>query len=91
MRACPHETPDACTRLSTRGVNYISVRDPIFASDKVHQLLRRDVLCSDKTGTLTMDEVVLVRHLDAASKDSLDCLKLGYANSYFQVRGCLYK
>jgi len=42
------------------------------------------VLCTDKTGTLTEDEVVLVKFLDAESQSSLECLKLGYANSHFQ-------
>ena len=45
----------------------------------------RDILCVDKTGTLTDDEVVLVKSLDAEFQPSLECLKLGYANSLFQV------
>lgn len=45
----------------------------------------RDILCVDKTGTLTDDEVVLVKSLDAEFQPSLECLKLGYANSIFQV------
>src|SRR5450432_2661063 len=44
-----------------------------------------DVLCADKTGTLTMDKVVLERHCDVALKESADVLALVYANSYFQT------
>ena len=47
--------------------------------------MRRDVLCTDKTGTLTVDEVILLKALDTAGRDSLDILKLAYANSVFQA------
>lgn len=48
----------------------------------------RDVLCTDKTGTLTVDEVTLLKALDLGGNESLDILKLAYANSHFQVRLC---
>jgi Mg2+-importing ATPase len=44
-----------------------------------------DVLCSDKTGTLTQDRVVLERHLDIRGRDSEKVLQLGYLNSYYQT------
>ena len=44
-----------------------------------------DVLCSDKTGTLTQDRVVLERHLDMLGRDSEKVLQLGYLNSYYQT------
>jgi Mg2+-importing ATPase len=44
-----------------------------------------EILCSDKTGTLTEGEIVLDRHVDAAGKDSDDVLRLVYLNSYFQA------
>jgi Mg2+-importing ATPase len=43
-----------------------------------------DVLCTDKTGTLTQDKVVLIRHLDMHGKDSQRVLELAYLNSAFQ-------
>jgi len=46
----------------------------------------RDVLCTDKTGTLTMDEVHLFKALDIAGCESLDILRLAYAKSRFQAR-----
>lgn len=46
------------------------------------------MLCTDKTGTLTVDEVTLLKALDLAGNESLDILKLAYANSRFQVRLC---
>jgi Mg2+-importing ATPase len=44
-----------------------------------------DVLCSDKTGTLTQDKVILERHLDVLGRDSEKVLQLAYLNSYYQT------
>jgi Mg2+-importing ATPase len=44
-----------------------------------------DVLCTDKTGTLTLDKIVLERHLDLDGEDSEDALEYGYLNSHFQT------
>ena len=44
-----------------------------------------DVLCTDKTGTLTLDKIVLERHLDLAGEESEDALEYGYLNSHFQT------
>ncbi|WP_425480233.1 magnesium-translocating P-type ATPase [Dyella monticola] len=44
-----------------------------------------DVLCTDKTGTLTLDKIVLERHLDLDGEDSDDALEYGYLNSHFQT------
>lgn len=43
-----------------------------------------DILCSDKTGTLTEDRVVLIKHLDVFGNDSDKVLRYAYLNSYFQ-------
>jgi Mg2+-importing ATPase len=44
-----------------------------------------DVLCTDKTGTLTLDKIVLERHLDLDGEESDDALEYGYLNSHFQT------
>ncbi|MCS6908038.1 MAG: magnesium-translocating P-type ATPase [Anaerolineales bacterium] len=44
-----------------------------------------DVLCTDKTGTLTQDNVVLVRYLDVEGKENLEVLREAYLNSYYQT------
>jgi Mg2+-importing ATPase len=44
-----------------------------------------DVLCTDKTGTLTEDRVVLMRHCNVAGRESVDVLLNGYLISYFQT------
>ncbi|MDT3553775.1 magnesium-translocating P-type ATPase [Cronobacter sakazakii] len=40
-----------------------------------------DVLCTDKTGTLTQDTIVLEKHLDCHGRDSLHVLTLAWLNS----------
>jgi Mg2+-importing ATPase len=44
-----------------------------------------DVLCTDKTGTLTQDKVVLIRHLDSHGMESKRVLEHAYLNSLFQT------
>jgi P-type Mg2+ transporter len=43
-----------------------------------------DVLCTDKTGTLTQDRIILKRHLDIRGEDSQRVLQYAYLNSHFQ-------
>ena len=44
-----------------------------------------DILCTDKTGTLTENRIVLMRHLDVNGKENEHVLNLAYLNSYFQT------
>jgi len=44
-----------------------------------------DVLCTDKTGTLTQDHVVLERYVDVAGRQSDDVLRYAYMNSFYQT------
>jgi Mg2+-importing ATPase len=44
-----------------------------------------EILCSDKTGTLTEGEIVLDRHVDVHGQDNEDVLRFVYLNSYFQA------
>jgi Mg2+-importing ATPase len=44
-----------------------------------------DMLCTDKTGTLTEDRVVLQRHCDVSGRESEYVLLEGYLISYFQT------
>ncbi len=44
-----------------------------------------DILCTDKTGTLTQDRVVLKRYLDITGRTSEDVLTYAYLNSYYQT------
>jgi Mg2+-importing ATPase len=51
----------------------------------IQNLGAMDVLCTDKTGTLTRDEIVLERHCDVSLRESGDVLALAYVNSHFQT------
>jgi Mg2+-importing ATPase len=44
-----------------------------------------DVLCTDKTGTLTQDKVVLERHVNVVGEESDLVLSLAYLNSFYQT------
>jgi Mg2+-importing ATPase len=43
-----------------------------------------DVLCTDKTGTLTQDRIILKRHLDIRGEDCDKVLEYAYLNSFYQ-------
>lgn len=46
----------------------------------------RDVLCTDKTGTLTQDKVTLVRYFGANNEEPCyTVLSYAYLNAYFQT------
>jgi len=44
-----------------------------------------DVLCTDKTGTLTQDRIILEQHVDITGHVSEDVLNYAYLNSYYQT------
>ncbi len=44
-----------------------------------------DVLCTDKTGTLTLDRVILEKHCDVVQNESESVFRLAYLNSHFQT------
>jgi Mg2+-importing ATPase len=44
-----------------------------------------DILCTDKTGTLTQDKVVLERHVDITGNESREVLQYAYLNSFYQT------
>lgn len=44
-----------------------------------------DILCTDKTGTLTLDRIVLEKHCDIIRQDNEDVLRFAYINSFYQT------
>jgi Mg2+-importing ATPase len=44
-----------------------------------------DILCTDKTGTLTQDKVILLRYMDIRGKEDIRVLRNAYLNSYYQT------
>ncbi|MDP3057745.1 MAG: magnesium-translocating P-type ATPase [bacterium] len=44
-----------------------------------------DVLCTDKTGTLTLDKIVMVNHYDVEGDEDREVMEYAYLNSSFQT------
>jgi len=44
-----------------------------------------DILCTDKTGTLTKDKITLVHYLDVSGRENTEVLKLAYINGFFET------
>ena len=53
--------------------------------DAIQNLGSIDTLCSDKTGTLTEDRVVLERHLDVTGREDARVLRHAFLNSHFET------
>lgn len=53
--------------------------------DAIENLGVMDILCTDKTGTLTEGKIVLEKHLDIYGKDNTESLHYAFLNSYFQT------
>ena len=53
--------------------------------NSIQNLGAMDVLCTDKTGTLTQDKVLLEKHVDVFGEESERVLEYAYLNSYYQT------
>lgn len=53
--------------------------------DAIQNLGAMDVLCTDKTGTLTLDRIILERHCDVLLRDDPGVLRLAWLTSHFQT------
>jgi Mg2+-importing ATPase len=51
----------------------------------IQNLGSMDVLCTDKTGTLTEARIHLERHMDPLGRESVRVLELAYLNSFFET------
>src|SRR5262249_27240666 len=55
----------------------------------IHDLGAMDVLCTDKTGTLTEAKIRLMGHLDASGNDDREVFRLAYLNSASGIKSPL--
>jgi Mg2+-importing ATPase len=53
--------------------------------NSIQNLGAMDVLCTDKTGTITQGKIVLERHMDVSGHENDEILFLGYLNSFYQT------
>ena len=69
-----------------KGAIVMSQRKVIVKSlDSIQNLGAMDVLCMDKTGTLTQGKVVLLRNIDLDNQESSKVLNYAYLNSFYQT------
>jgi P-type Mg2+ transporter len=82
----PEMLPMIVTANLARGAVAMSRRKVIVKKlPAIQNFGAMDVLCTDKTGTLTQDRVVLIRHLDVDGKECEEVLEYAFLNSYFQT------
>lgn len=53
--------------------------------DSIQSFGAMNILCTDKTGTLTKDEIVLQTYLDISGNENYGVLKHAFLNAYFQT------
>jgi Mg2+-importing ATPase len=53
--------------------------------DAIQNFGAMDILCTDKTGTLTQDRIILERHVDLSGQESQQVLDFAFLNSFYQT------
>jgi P-type Mg2+ transporter len=82
----PEMLPMIITVCLSKGALAMSRKNVIVKKLKAIQNFGAiDVLCTDKTGTLTQDRVILEKYVDVTNRESEDVLRYGYMNSYYQT------
>ncbi|QMV72910.1 magnesium-translocating P-type ATPase [Comamonas piscis] len=82
----PEMLPMIVTATLAKGAVFLSRKQVIVKHlDAIQNFGAMDVLCTDKTGTLTEDRISVERHLDAWGDVSQPVLDLAYLNSYYQT------
>ena len=81
----PEMLPVIIAANLTRGaISMVRNRVIVKRLNSIEDLGSMDVLCIDKTGTLTIDRIILERHLDVLGNADDQVLQYAYLNSYFQ-------
>jgi Mg2+-importing ATPase len=82
----PEMLPMIVTVCLTKGAMLMARKKVIVKRlHSIQNLGAMDVLCTDKTGTLTADRVVLEKHCDVQIDEDDEVLELAYLNSHFQT------
>lgn len=82
----PELLPMIISVTLARGAKRMSAKRVIVKQlASIQNLGSMDVLCTDKTGTLTEARIRLERHIDSLGKDSTRVLELAYLNSFFET------
>ena len=82
----PEMLPMIVTTCLAKGAVSMSKKQTIVKNlNSIQNFGAIDILCTDKTGTLTRDQVVLEYHLNINGEDDTRVLRHAYLNSYFQT------
>lgn len=82
----PEMLPMIVTAALAKGAVVMSRQKVIVKRlEAIHNFGAMDVLCTDKTGTLTQDRIVLERHTNAWGEASDHVLQMAYLNSFHQT------
>ncbi len=82
----PEMLPVIMTSTLAKGAVSMSKHKVIVRSlGAIQTFGEMDVLCTDKTGTLTEDKIILEKYMNLHGKDDARVLRHAYLNSYFQT------
>jgi Mg2+-importing ATPase len=82
----PEMLPMIVTSTLAKGAVALSRKKVIVKRlDAIQNFGAMDVLCTDKTGTLTQDKIFLERHTDIRGELDDEVLQYAYLNSYYQT------
>ena len=82
----PEMLPMIVTTCLAKGAVSMSKKQTIVKNlNSIQNFGAIDILCTDKTGTLTQDKVALEYHLNVSGEEDTRVLRHAYLNSYFQT------
>ncbi len=82
----PEMLPMVVTATLAKGAINMSKKKVIVKRlNAIQNIGAMDILCTDKTGTLTLDKIVLERHLNVEGEEDDEVLKWAYLNSFHQT------
>lgn len=82
----PEMLPMIVTVCLSKGAIAMSRKKVIIKRlNAIQNIGAMDVLCTDKTGTLTVDHVLLEKHCDVVQNEDEEVLMMAYLNSHFQT------
>ena len=82
----PEMLPMIVTANLAKGAVNMSKRKVIVKRlNSIQNIGAMDILCTDKTGTLTLDKIVLEKHLNVFGMEDDEVLKWAYLNSFHQT------
>ena len=82
----PEMLPVIMTSTMAKGaVNMSKKKTIVKRLSAIQTFGEMNILCTDKTGTLTEDEIVLEKYMDVSGNENIRILKHAFLNSYFQT------